>query len=192
MKKEILLKNGNKTILSIDEGYCTNVVTIVKYYLEENCLVKSINLSIWDDMAFSGYTKNLGDNLIEYEFDINDPIYFSLNNLLGEDEKLIIDDDNTGEKSKKYMIILKENHIIKIVFINKVNNYKMYDKFSVFIKNIGPDARSKINDFNLKLRLIDFFRDCELRLKEYQLTLDECIEIPEHKNSAINKQKKLR
>lgn len=192
MKKEILLKNGNKIILSIDEGYCTNVVTIVKYYLEETRLVKSINLSIWDDISFSGYTKNLDDNLIEYEFDITDPIYFSLNNLLGKNEKLIIDDDNTGEKSKKYMIILKENHIIKIVFINKVNNYKMYDKFSVFIKNIGPDARSKINDFNLKLRLIDFFRDCELRLKEYQLTLGKCVEISEHKNSATNKQKKLR
>ena len=37
----------------------------------------------------------------------------------------------------------------------------LYNRFNVFIKNIGPDSRSKIRNYSTKLRIVDFLRDIE-------------------------------
>lgn len=62
------------------------------------------------------------------------------------------------------MIIQKEEKIIKIIFINSLENPDIIDTFRVFIKNIGPDPISEIDDYNIKIRLIEFLRNCKSRL----------------------------
>ena len=178
MKKEILLEDSNKLILFINDSFCGESVTISKGYFENQKLTKSINLSIWDDMAFQGFLYNNNSNMVEFEFDINDPIYFCLNRLLGSEKELIIDDDNTSEIMKKYMIISREEKTIKIVFINSLENPDIIDVFRIFVKNIGPDSRSKIEDYNTKIRLIEFLRDCRSMLSEeyHQIAIDEYVE----------------
>ena len=105
-------------------------------------------------------------------------LYFCLNRLLGSDKSFIIDDDDTREIMEKYMVIKKDNNIIKVFIINtKIIGYDI-GKFNVFIKNIGPDPRSKIDDYKTKIRIIEFLRDCERTLLEeyHQITMDEYIE----------------
>ena len=99
--------------------------------------------------------------------------------MLGKDNELIIDDDDTYQRLKRYLIIKKVNDIYKIIFINNLekNDYES-NKFRVFIKNIGPDCRSKIIDFSIKKRIVDFFKEVEETLLEdyHQITFEEYIE----------------
>lgn len=194
MNKKMILNDGNIVILDKQKGYCTSEVSIMKYYLENDNLLKKITLSIWDDMFFSGYSNNTNMDTLEFEFDISDPLYFCLNRLLNNDKTLIIDDDNTCELMTKYMIIKKENELIKIIFRSAKKSDKNCEKFRVFIKNIGPDPRSKITDCNMKFRLVDFFRDCEHRLLEeyHQVTIDEyCEELRQKKFKNYSKVLKI-
>lgn len=177
VRKEIKL-NCDKIIITITPGYCCDTVSITKGYVNKDGL-KTFSMSIWDDMSFSAWSENMGEtDKIEFEFDMNDPLFFCLNRLLGSDKSFIIDDDDTREIMKKYMVIKKDNNIIKVFIINtKIVGYDI-GKFNVFIKNIGPDARSKIENYDTKIRLIKFFRDCENTLLEeyHQITMDEYIE----------------
>jgi len=180
MYKIIELNDGNKIIVDKVSTNVYDKFSLSKAYLKNNDLLKTFDISINDDMSFYAYSEDMNETgKIEFEFDINDPIYFCLNRLLGNDKEFIIDDDDSREIMKKYMIIKKEENIIKVIFIN--TRIAIYDReqFSVFIKNIREDLRSKIEDFNTKLRLVKFFRDCEnMLLEEYhQITLDEYDEI---------------
>ena len=169
----------NKITIDISKGYCTDVINIYKYYEKNEKLEKVIRLSIWDDMSFQGYTYNQEEQELEFSFDKNDSIYFCLNRLLTNEKQIIIDDDDTYERMQKYMIIKKEQTAIKIIFVNTKKDDKNYDKHRVFIKNIAPDSRSKIEDFSIKLRLVNFFKDCKQTLleKEHQIKFDEYLEM---------------
>ena len=177
IRKEIRL-NGDKIIITKIPGFCCDTVRITKGYVKKDGL-KTFSMTIWDDMSFCAWSENMEEtDKIEFEFDINDPLYFCLNRLLGSDKSFIIDDDDTREIMKKYMVIKKDNNIIKVFIINtKIVGYDI-QKFNVFIKNIGPDPRSKIDDYKTKIRIIEFLRDCERTLLEeyHQITMDEYIE----------------
>jgi len=189
------LDNGNILLLSINPGYCCNTVSISEGYIKNNNLEKEIELSIWDDILFSVYTNDISQNHIDFEFDINHPLYFCIKNLLGNDETIIIDDDNNSKCLERYLIIKKEENIFKFSFIN--NNSKKFlnhEKFRVFIKNIGPDPRSKILDFYIKKRIISFFRESEKILSEdiHQISFDEYIEIKNQNKNCDVKIKSLK
>lgn len=195
MKKEFLLDNGNKIFLIVNDHFCGEMVTIGMYYLENKKDIKNFRFSIWDDMSFNGFSFDKNSTTVEFEFDINDPLYFCLNRLLGDDKELTIDDDDTSEIMKKYMTILKEEKTIKIVFVNSLEKRDIVETFRVFIKNIGPDARSKIEDYNTKIRLIEFLRDCRSILTEeyHQVTIDEYMEILRQKKlEKDSKEKQLK
>lgn len=170
MNKQIKLDNGNILYINKDEGYSGYEVIIGEKDFTNR---KVLELSIWDDMAFTAIT---GDNTdyIEFVFDVNHPLYFCIRKLLGDNELLTIDDDNTNNKLEKYMIIKKEKEVYKFCFKNKNKENRFY----IFIKNIGPDCRSKIADYSIKFRLVDFFRDVENILLEefHQITFDEYME----------------
>lgn len=193
MKKEIILKDKNKIVLIVSDSYSGETIIVSKGYFENEKLTKSLNLSIWDDMSFQGFSYGNNSNMIEFEFDINDPIYFCLNRLLDKDKKLIIDDDETSQHIKKYMIIQKEEKTIKIIFVNYLEKPDIIDKFRIFIKNIGPDPRSKIEDYNMKVRLINFLRDCKSILTEeyHQVTIDEYSEVLRQKEIENKQYKKV-
>ncbi len=58
-----------------------------------------------DDFQFDAYTKDDVSKLF-FEFEYSDPLYSELDTLLGEDKEIIIDDDNTSNKLKKFMTIV--------------------------------------------------------------------------------------
>lgn len=189
MNKEFRMANNNIIKLVVSSGYCCDTVSIYEGYIVDNMVSKSLELSIWDDMAFNAYTKDNNLNFVEFGVNINHPLYFCVKELLANDEYLVFDDDNTYEHMQKYMIIERDDDNFKFKFVNNINtniNTCEYRKFGVFIKNIGPDSRSKISDFSLKLRLVDFFRNVEkcLREEHHQLTFDECAELDRQKDKV--------
>ena len=193
MKKKIQLDDNNLLSISIDRGF-TETTMITRYFRFGN-LIKNLSFSIWDDIAFRGYSSEQTDSL-EFIISINDPLYFCFNRLLDSDLELFIDDDDTSFDRKKYILIKKEGYCIKVIFYNLLfeKDYYPEEKFRVFIKNIGPDPRSKIDDYDFKCRIIRFFRDCkETLLEEYhQITMDEYLEILNYsQDQCRNKVKKL-
>ena len=75
------------------------------------------------------------------------------------------------------MIISKKEDKINLAFINDLEDADIIDRFSVFIKNIGPDGRSKIDSFykDTKERLYFFFKEVYERVSEeyHQITIEE-------------------
>lgn len=168
MEKRIDLEDGNKIIISSNSHYCGSIITINKGYFENGELLKTIRLSIWDDFGFEGWINQESEEIkeIDFTFKQKDPLYKHLDELLGQDKKIIIDDDATREENKKIMIIYKENEDIIIRFENQLENQNMTDKFNIFIKNVLTDYRSKIdyNGYDTKKRLIKFFNNVQQEL----------------------------
>lgn len=134
-------------------------------------------------MSFNAYIHNeklyLDITELSFEIDIEDEIYYALNRMLGRSNSLIIDDDDTREELKKYLVFKRTNNKIIITFHDKDIEKPLFERFTIFIKNIGPDSRSKIDDFNIKYRLVKFFREAEeiLTNEIHQYSLDECFEL---------------
>lgn len=128
--------------------------------MNDTDLQKIVTFSMWDDFQFDAYSKDSDIELL-FEFKNDDYLYPNLNILLGEDKQIIIDDDNTLGRLKKFISITRKGESIIIIFHGNVDSEFIHEKYSVFIKNIGPDARSKIQNSNLKTRLIDFFESCK-------------------------------
>lgn len=182
MEKRI---NNKENIVRIvtEEGYCTNNVHITKAFFKDGELDKTVTFSIWDDMSFYNHIHHrelrLDITELSFEIDIDDQIYFALNRMLGRDNSLIIDDDDTREELRNYLEFKRINNTIVVTFHDEDIEKPLFERFTIFIKNIGPDSRSKIDDFNIKYRLVRFFREAEeiLLNENHQYSLDEYFEI---------------
>lgn len=179
IKREFNLDNS-KVIITKNDSFCGYTVDIAKYYFKDNT---SFTFVIWDDMSFRAFSGAKNINEIEFILDINDPLYFCFKRFLNGDKRFIIDDDETSEIKEKYMVIEEIEDNIKIKFVNNLSGEYDFHRFYVFIKNIGPDPRSKIDDYKTKIRIIEFLRDCENTLLEeyHQITMDEYIETVKQK-----------
>lgn len=182
MEKRIK-NNGNIVRIVTEQGYCTNNVHITKAFFKDNELDKTITFSIWDDMSFNTHIHNeelcLDITELSFEIDIEDKIYYALNRMLGRSNSLIIDDDDTREELRNYLEFKRTNNKIIITFHDEDIEKPLFERFNIFIKNIGPDYRSKIDDFNIKYRLVRFFREAEeiLTNEFHQYSLDEYFEL---------------
>lgn len=161
MDRRVKLNNGNIILVNVGKDYSGEIVSISETHLVDGEITKKLELSIWDDMSFNAIINSEEKvNNVEFEFDMNHPFYSCIDQLLDEQSQLIIDDDGTAEKLKKFLIIERHEDLFKIKFVNKNHNHWFdYYKFNIFIKNIGPDCRSKISDYDKKLKIVDFFRN---------------------------------
>ena len=143
--------------------------TIKEVFFKNGDIEKIYILMRTDDYNFNALIYE-DDNINElsFEYDINHPLYLPLLHLLNNKEKLLIDDDDTREEYQKYLVICKSTNKINLSFINNNSNSIGIEKFTVFIKNIMDDLRSKINQNNLdtKERLTMFFREVNEIFKE--------------------------
>lgn len=189
-KKRIDIDKNRILIYRISEGYIKPVFTISEGFIENGVVKKIYNLCQWDDYGLNGWTSDDNDiNKLSFEFDINHPLYLPFLHLLNYDEKLIIDDDDTVLDNKKYMIIYRTDDKIFMEFLNNLDDNTYKDKFYVFIKNIGPDGRSKIDCLNkdTKTRLFDFFNEVYevLTNDSHQISVEEYL-LRDYKNDESN------
>lgn len=170
-----------------DDDSLTATTTIGEYFFEEEKIKKYYKIIKWYDYGFKSWTSddniysdNSNDdtiNTISFEFDINHPLYINLLHLLNYDTKLIIDDDwfETGDL-EHYVSIRRKKNKIFVDFIDNTNykkNLTIPRRFLVFIKNIMPDVRSKMND-KTKVRLADFFKEAfQITNEPRQYTIEE-------------------
>ena len=163
MKRIIYNTDGTNIAIESLNDYCHNF-KFVKNYIENGIIIKQLQFYIWDDISFNAYIANINNNdSVEFEFDQNDKIYNAVDEFLADDNEFIIDDDNTRDTYKKYLIFKRCENKIILKFVNRNINTEcfVYNRFSVFIKNIGPDCRSKITDYDRKARIVDFLRNVE-------------------------------
>lgn len=162
-KKEMIV-NDTRTIIRRYNGYCTGEIVIAKGYYEEGQLVKTINLSLWDDICFTGWSNDKQAKRIDFDFEVDDPLYPCIEKMLSGEDVLAIDDDDTMQLMDRFMLVRKTNDRITISLLNKKDNVVLtQERFRVFIKNIKPDCRSKAdrNSGNVKTRILDFFAETE-------------------------------
>lgn len=178
MLKKIIIDHNNTITIGMDSGYACPMVSISRNYYEKEKYIQSLEFFIWDDISLKARTNISDGNEIQFDFCEDDPLYYPLNRFLESDNEIIIDDDDTIECLKKYVIFKRENDRIVVRCINKTTQFGSIDKYGFFIKNIAPDGRSKIKDYADKLRIVDFYRDLERTLleEEHQITFDEYME----------------
>lgn len=195
-EKRIELSENRILIYRISEGYAKPTFTITEGFLENGDLIKTYSLSQWDDYGLNSWINDDEDvTKISFEFDMNHPLYFPLFHLLNYDDQLIIDDDDTMEENKKYMLVRREEEKIYIDFIDLVeDDIYASERFNVFIKNIGIDGRSKIdqNYKDTKERLLIFFNEVyDIIMNDYhQTTIEEYI-IKDSKETETEKIKQF-
>ena len=180
LETRIQIDDNRILIYKITEWYPKPTYIITEGFLENGNVKKTYTLSQWDDYGLNGWVnedKNI--NKISFEFNIGHPLYIPLFHLLNYDDELIIDDD-TVENNKKYISIYKKNNTIFIDFVDNVNydnHMNLTEKFHVFIKNIGFDGRSKIDQFqkDTKKRLYIFFNEIyEVLINDFnQISIEE-------------------
>ena len=195
-EKRIELSENRILIYRMSEGYAKPTFTITEGFLENGDLIKTYSLSQWDDYGLNSWINDDEDvTKISFEFDMNHPLYFPLFHLLNYDDQLIIDDDGTMEENKKYMLVRREEEKIYIDFIDLVeDDIYASERFNVFIKNIGIDGRSKIdqNYKDTKERLLIFFNEVyDIIMNDYhQTTIEEYI-IKDSKETETEKIKQF-
>ena len=154
---------------------------------------KIIDFCRWDDYSFkSWYDINYEEYIVLnselHTFEKSHPLYLPLLHLLNGEKELIIDDDEISEVNKKYMRIYTNKDKINIDFINKLENNHALDKFSIFIKNISFDLRSKIDclEKDTKERLYFFFQEVYEKIIEenHQISIEEYL----INNNLLNKE----
>ncbi len=173
LEKRIQINDNRILIYNISKGYAKDTYTIMEGFLDKGDVIKTYTLSQWDDYGFNGWVnQEKGMNRISFEFDKNHPLYLPFFHLLNYDKELLIEDDDTIEDDINYLLVYRKNQKIYMDFIDNIedNSYKM-EKFYVFIKNIGIDGRSKIDQKqkDTKRRLFTFFHEVyEELMNDYQ------------------------
>lgn len=176
--KEILLDDGNEMRLQISNAYCGRSIRIEKDYIENDTIINGFTLCQWDDYAFDVFLGNFdfSKESVKFIVEINDPLFFCFHKLLEGIEELVIDSDEYEENMRMLFIRRNAENNIELEFRSKCSK-KISEKYSVFIKNIGFDLRSKIDYYGLdtKKRLFDFFENAKNVLLEenHQITIDE-------------------
>ena len=179
MEKKIKISDNRILSYNTEDGYVlTN--SIREDFFKNGKFEKYYVLSRWDDYEFNAYSAYDNTTRLFYEFDVEHPLYFPFLHLLNNDLELIIDDDNTHELEKKYMKLYKKDDKIVLEFRNKLRDNEKsikYNRFNIFIKNIGPDCRSKIDCQykDTKERIWNFFEETIQNITEeyHQFTIEE-------------------
>ena len=186
-EKRIKINDDRILIFTIIDIPFGSQVTISECFFENDNLFKEYKLVECEDFNFGSWSSddNTNFNTMSYRFDINHPLFMPLFHLLNYDKELMIDDDDTRELLKKYMIIYYKDDYIYVDFNNYLGSEDdiFAEKFNVFIKNIVFDGRSKIDHQNLntKDRLLYFFREAfdiwmygekQISIEEYLLNIN--------------------
>lgn len=179
MEKKFYLQDGNIIYLQILDAYCGKSIHITKAYFESGELVKDFSLSMWDDYGFNAWINKQDDDINEVIFDIpvDDPLFFCFYRFLDNEEAITIYCDETSD-SKFFTVRKKEDEGIELIFTSEMIRSQI-DKFSILVKNICFDLRSRIDceGKDTKKRLHNFFKEAIEVLQEdyHQVTIDEYI-----------------
>lgn len=178
MEKKVMIDENRSLVYKLlDNGYVP--IRCINEGINLDDKLVSYSLLQSDDYIFSALTDDEDAKELTFKYDINHPLYFPFIHFLNGKESIKIEDDDTMEYEKKYLEICNENNVIYLRFLNKLDNQEKYDmdKFTIFIKNILFDLRSKIdnNGEDTKERLSNLFNEVEQKANEkyHQMTIEE-------------------
>jgi len=150
--------------------------SIENNFYNSNKLTKKLIIDI-SNGNFTAINYGSKTSKICFEYTINDPLFFSLNRLLGSKGKLSINNES------KSLNILKKNNTIYVVFGSK----KDFEIINVSINIIDAKTKQELYDYiNLKNMLWEFFEDSKNIVQNYhQYTLDEYYEVIHEENNPF-------
>lgn len=144
------------------------------YFLTEDMKDYISTLSFYksDDFAIIGDTIEdtpLQNGRLEILIDNNNLFYEPLQRFLGNDTSIIIEDDMTLRKHGK-KVIFKRTEDNNILIIFKYSELETTNAYSINIKNILFDLRSKLDQdgTDIKSRLHELFKDLYYVFKDYE------------------------
>jgi len=186
--EKLLNVNESRIIkMDTDESNFECTTSFNEFFLRNGIIEKNYSFHQYYDYNFNVFLSNkIDDDHITFEYDIDHPLYFAFLHLLSGDDSLLIEDDDTREYNKKYLVITKNDDKILLTFVNKKDEKIMWEKFNVFIKNTMYDLRSKIDvqELDTKNRLSNFFNEVrdELSHDYHQISIEEYVLKKELKN----------
>lgn len=162
--KRIIDEKNNMGFVYSLEGEC--VLLDILWFDEKKEPIKSLTFRRKSDFIISGMSYDLEEcgraTTMDFLIPKDSIAYKECSCLLEGLDNLEIEDDDTSEYKKKYLDISKNENGVNFTFINNREDQKQgrsIEKFDVFIKNIFPDGRSKIDrkELDTKDRLNKFF-----------------------------------
>lgn len=174
-------KNKIGFMYSKEEG---EVSLDILWFDENKEPIKSLTFLRKSDFIISGMGYDLEqiarDSKLEFLVPKNCIAYKECAGLVEGLENLEIEDDDTREYKKKYLNVLKDENGVNFTFVNNREDEReglSAEKFNVFIKNVFPDGRSKIdrNELDTKDRLNNFFY-LNARKFSYEHSLLRCLD----------------
>lgn len=176
MLKRIDLRDGSKYNF-LCEGFLTS---LTKYCCKNGELEKTITFQFESDFlidAFIVAEEVENCDTVNFTFEQDDPLYNSLNNLLGDDEICLIDDDLTREEKMKFIKIARNNNNIIVTIENRLKQNSIIDKFNVCVINMAYDERSKIDQhgYDTKTRIKTFLSDITDEFSDEKINTKEIV-----------------
>lgn len=153
MLKTLDLANGDKYMFTQDD----ELISITKYFLNNNELEKTLLIQFYEDFFIDAYVVNeeqAANNCITFEIKEGEPLYLPLSKFLGNNPRIIIDDDLTRPETMKFAQIYRNNSSnssnssIFITIKNKLKNSTVIDKYNICVNNMMYDGDSKIDKYN--------------------------------------------
>lgn len=198
--KIIEVNENIKIKIVITKAYCGYFSSYEMAEFKSGELDRAISFNKWDDYGFQAVclNSNLDEiNKIDFIIRKDNPLYSSINKFLGKEDLIIIDDDDTREINKKTIQFLRSDNEIIVSFSNALGKNK-FKKCNIFVKNILPDYRSKIDEgnFDTKDRLYKLFENfreefCPETLEENPIKSDEIIMKRTYTKKLIPNNRKL-
>ena len=176
MLKRIDLRDGSKYNF-LYEWFLTS---LTKYCCKNGELEKTITFQFEFDFlidAFIVAEEFENCDTVNFTFEQDDPLYNSLNNLLGDDEICLIDDDLTREEKMKFIKIARNNNNIIVTIENRLKQNSIIDKFNVCVINMAYDERSKIDQhgYDTKERIKTFLSDITDEFSDEKINTKEIV-----------------
>ena len=185
MQEKIIINDSGKTreLLYMEHDDNSNI-----RYIEEKENGKRYHkgyiISGEESFIIYGYTNNINCQQLSFSFNVNHPLYFPLLTLLGENDRLVIN-DFYSKQDDRYAVIYEDKNKIKLKFINKIKNSDYRERFSINItaNNLVLNSMpTRLNTFldNVKDNLFSDY---------HQITIEEYISRKRTINKSNNKYK---
>lgn len=176
MRKIMTIRANNGVSLLTNSANGKDDILIEKECIISPKLKKELTISMNDNFKFNAYINSYADTKkIEFDFNKNDIMYNALDNLLGKNSFLLIDDDDTHISLSRYIEFYRKDDIISIAFYNQKSKTNYRDDFEVIVRGISDSLKSKGYNNKEKLKLYKFILEARDEIYNTLITKTEKI-----------------
>ena len=182
MEKEVKLANERSVRVIVDNEELLPKINITECFCEDSLECAHYSLEQGDKFCFAAsldmdLQSEENNKTLVFNFNVDHPLYFPLLHLLGKDKEVIIKDDEVEDAEQKCLVIVNDNDLITMSFVDKTKASIVSGKFVVtcdtkfdYLTNL-----SAVKNNDTKKRLYYFFHEASEVLLEdsHQISMEE-------------------